>query len=182
MECHSGVPRLTRDDRISVFKYRDPIDLRLRSGLQGDKLIINYQFMKKYQTIGMVLAAIVLGYFLGMSFPIKNQNAVSRESKINMMGNMTPRAGAMGGSRPISGEIIAVDDKSITIKLQNDTSKIILFDSGIIINKMAKGAITDLKVGEKVAAFGSENTDGSMTAQNVQLNPQFQMNKTGLAK
>lgn len=154
--------------------------------------------MKNYQTIGIVLVAVVLGYFLGMNFPLNkqvnneaspfanqrfgggrnNQNSVTG-SKTNIVGNMAPRTGTMGGSRPVSGEIIAIDDKSMTIKLQNDTSKIVLFDSGIIINKMTTGSATDLKVGEKVAAFGKENTDGSMTAQNVQLNPQFQMNRTG---
>lgn len=156
--------------------------------------------MKKYQTIGMVLVAVALGYFLGINFPINNQMASETSpfayqrfagrnnqntvasNKTNMTGNTIPRIGMAGGSRPVSGEIIAIDDKSMTIKLQNDTSKIVLFDSGVIINKMTTGSVTDLKVGEKIAAFGSENTDGSMTAQNVQLNPQFQMNKTEVTK
>lgn len=40
-----------------------------------------------------------------------------------------------------------------------------------MFNKSDAAAIADVKVGEKVAAFGTENSDGSITAQSVQLNP-----------
>lgn len=154
-----------------------------------------------YQTVAMIVIAGVLGYFIGMNFPINkqttaetspftNQRMVGRNGQNNqaavggstVRGNTTrnnTQRGGMMGARPISGEIIALDDKSMTIKLTNSTSKIVLFDTGMIVNKMATGTATDLKVGGKVAAFGKENADGSMTAQNVQLDPQFQMNRNG---
>jgi hypothetical protein len=69
------------------------------------------------------------------------------------------------------GEIISSDDKSITVKLQDDSSKIILINAKTFINKAQTVDKTELKVGEKVSVFGAENTDGSVTAQNVQLNP-----------
>jgi len=40
-----------------------------------------------------------------------------------------------------------------------------------VINKSEPASKTDLTVGEKVAAFGTENSDGSVTGQNIQLNP-----------
>ena len=156
--------------------------------------------MKNYQTIVMVLVAAVLGYFVGMNFPINKQagNAQLANSGFggrNMMqgsqnqtgnvrgggtgaGNAAARGGMMG-ARPVAGEIIALDDKSMTIKLDNNTSRIVLFDTGAIINKVDTGTAADLKVGEKVAAFGTQNTDGTMTAQNVQINPQFQIGTPG---
>ena len=39
------------------------------------------------------------------------------------------------------------------------------------INKAAAATKADLTVGQRVAVFGTTNTDGSVTAANVQLNP-----------
>jgi len=44
-----------------------------------------------------------------------------------------------------------------------------------VVNKAEKARKTDLKKGDQAAIFGSENSDGSVTAQNIQLNPQFRM-------
>jgi hypothetical protein len=76
-----------------------------------------------------------------------------------------------GGLRPIAGDIISADEKSITVKLQDDSSKIVLINDKTVINKAQTVTKSELKVGEKVSVFGSTNTDGSVTAQNIQLNP-----------
>lgn len=83
------------------------------------------------------------------------------------------RQGSGLGLRPVSGEIIGQDDKSITVKLQDGSSKIVLLSNTTTISKSADATKADLKVGEKVATFGTENSDGSITAQNVQINPNF---------
>jgi len=80
-----------------------------------------------------------------------------------------------GGFRPVAGEIISADEKSITVKLQDDSSKIVFINDKTVINKAQTVNKPELKVGEKVSVFGSENTDGSVTAQNVQLNPILRM-------
>lgn len=84
-------------------------------------------------------------------------------------GQSQSRAGQ--GARPVNGEIIAVDDKSITVKLQDGSSKIIILSDTTAVNKSAEGSRDDLKMGEKVGVFGTENSDGSIMAQNIQLNP-----------
>lgn len=75
------------------------------------------------------------------------------------------------GFRPVSGEIISSDSKSITVKLQDGSSKIVLLTDKTTVSKSAEANVADLKTGEKVAAFGQENSDGSVTAQSIQLNP-----------
>lgn len=75
------------------------------------------------------------------------------------------------GFRPVAGEILKQDEKSITVKLNNGGSKIVLVTDKTEINKASQATKTDLKIEEKVSLFGTENTDGSVTAQNIQLNP-----------
>lgn len=82
------------------------------------------------------------------------------------------------GFRPVNGEIINADEKSITVKMQDGSSRIVMLSDKTAINKAASGAKEDLKVGEKVAVFGTDNTDGSVTAQNIQLNPIIRGNLT----
>jgi hypothetical protein len=80
------------------------------------------------------------------------------------------RAGGMG-LRPVSGEIISKDDKSITVKMQDGSSRIVMYSTTTQINKAQTVDATSLVVGETVRVFGSVNTDGSVTAQDIQLNP-----------
>lgn len=82
-------------------------------------------------------------------------------------GNNTNRM----GFRPVMGEIISSDDKSITVKMQDGSSKIVLVSDSTDINKADKANKEELKVGEKVSVFGTSNSDGSVTAQSIQLNP-----------
>jgi len=57
--------------------------------------------------------------------------------------------------------------------LQDGSSRIVIVSETTQINKAEQATKTDLKIGEKVAVFGQENSDGSVTAQNIQLNPTF---------
>ena len=134
--------------------------------------------MKNNYLITIILVLIFSGaaFYSGMKY---------QESKLrNFAGQFGASRGVMrngqtgitdinnrGGFRPVTGEIISADDKSITVKLQDDSSKIVLIIDKTVINKAQTVNKSELKVGEKVSVFGSENTDGSVTAQNVQLNP-----------
>lgn len=77
------------------------------------------------------------------------------------------------GFRPVAGEIISADDKSITVKMTDGSSKIVLISDKTNIGKTSEATTTDLKTGEKVSVFGTENSDGSVSAQNIQLNPEM---------
>lgn len=81
--------------------------------------------------------------------------------------------GRTGGGRPVIGEILNQDDKSITVKLADGSSKIVLFTDKTAINKATEATKTDLVTGARVLASGTDNADGSMTAINIQLNPTF---------
>ena len=79
--------------------------------------------------------------------------------------------GARRNGNGAAGTILSVDANSMTVKLNDGSSKIVLLTGTTSINKAATAAISDLTVGETVSAFGTTNTDGSITATNVQINP-----------
>lgn len=81
--------------------------------------------------------------------------------------------GVDGGGSAVVGQVISTDEKSLTVKLQDGSSKIILVSDKTTINKASLGTLSDVKSGETVAVFGTANSDGSVTAQSVQLNPMF---------
>ncbi|MDD5566926.1 MAG: DUF5666 domain-containing protein [Patescibacteria group bacterium] len=76
-----------------------------------------------------------------------------------------------GGGGMINGEIVGLDSQSITVKQQDGSTKTVYFSTSTEINKTATGSTSDLAVGTTVMANGTSNTDGSITAQNIQLNP-----------
>jgi hypothetical protein len=81
--------------------------------------------------------------------------------------NGQQRAGQ--GLRPVNGTIISQDENSITVKLQDNSSKIILLNENSLINKTESGTKEDLTEGTEITVFGQENGDGSLTAQNIQI-------------
>lgn len=111
-------------------------------------------------------AFVTAGNFMGAG------NFAGRTGGPGMMGAGQGRTGAArGGFRPVSGEIISQDDTSITVKLADGSSKIVLLGDSTTINKADKAEKSDLVIGKQVAVFGSENTDGSVTASSIQLDP-----------
>lgn len=86
----------------------------------------------------------------------------------NGVGN---RLGAMGGG--VIGSILSVDTNSMTVKLNDGSSKIIILSDTTKYSNTVSASQTDLKVGAQVAAFGTTNSDGSVTATNIQINPEF---------
>ena len=69
----------------------------------------------------------------------------------------------------IRGEIINKDEKSITVKMPDNSSKIILLSENTKINKATEGSVDDLETGKQVVVFGQENPDKSISATNIQL-------------
>lgn len=76
------------------------------------------------------------------------------------------------GSRPLTGEVISQSDDSLTIKLSDGSTKIVFVSNNTQITKSVEGALGDLVTGEQIFVGGTENPDGSYTAQTIQLRPQ----------
>lgn len=89
----------------------------------------------------------------------------------NQNGNNVHRFN-QNGTRAVRGEIISVDDKGITVKQTNGSSRIVFFSDTTKIEQSTAAAKTDLTNGKQVMIFGTTNSDGSVTAQDVLVNPQ----------
>lgn len=127
--------------------------------------------MKNSAIVTVVLVLIVgAGAFYG---GMKYQTSQTPVSNFRQGGGGRGQGGQRNGGRPVMGEILNSDDKSVTVKMQDGSSKIVVLSDSTQINKSDAATKSDLKTGEKVAIFGSDNPDGSVTAQNIQLNPQF---------
>lgn len=129
---------------------------------------------KQIITIIIVITVGALGFFGGTKYQeSKSINNRFGGNFQNMRGQQSSGQNQMrrGGFRPVMGEIINQDENSITVKLTDGSSKIVLLSEKTTYNKAETATKTDLKKGERVNVFGTENTDGSVTAQNIQLNP-----------
>lgn len=102
------------------------------------------------------------------NFPIgANTNGTQR---FNGVARGTGQNGMMRGGAT-QGTVLSMDDKSITVKMVDGSSKIVLFSDSTKYTNTVAATKTDLKIDSEVSVFGTPNSDGSITATNVQLNP-----------
>jgi hypothetical protein len=79
-------------------------------------------------------------------------------------GNGTARRGGA-----VAGSIIAADATSITVKTADGGTKIVLVSGSTTVSKVSEGTQGDLAVGQNVIVTGTSNSDGSVTANRVQV-------------
>lgn len=107
----------------------------------------------------------------------QNLSAEERQQRFQQgggAGSMGRRLGGqMGGTNFVSGEVLSKDDKSVTLKLIDGGSKILFLSSSTTVMMSSAGSLNDVKVGETISANGSSNSDGSITAQSLQIRPKM---------
>jgi hypothetical protein len=127
--------------------------------------------------LAVVIVIIVAGgsFYGGMIYG-KSQNPKPGSGS----GTFQTRINRAGGGGFISGSILSKDASSITLQLQNGSgSKIIFYSDTTQINKQALGTATDLATGTSVSVVGTTNSDGSVTAQSIQIRPAGQGRPNG---
>jgi len=142
--------------------------------LQGGDNILMKNTLLVAAIVALVFGA--AGFLGGLTYQ-KSKQAGNRNFAV-MGGRVQGQGTNRLGVRPVAGEIISNDNSSITVKLPDGSSRIVLLTASTSINKADTVKATDLTVGSTISAFGTENADGSVTAQNVQLNPII-VNNTG---
>ena len=155
-------------------------------------IISNYTYMKKNIQLdqktmtgaGVVAVLVILVSFWGGVQYEKSQPASAGAGRFaSPAGSTGARGGRIGGGNGfVGGTIMSKDDTGITIKLatppgatadntNNAGSKIVFINDKTQVGKFSTGSAADLVVGDTVTVTGTPNTDGSVTAQMVQIRP-----------
>jgi hypothetical protein len=135
--------------------------------------------MSKNIIVSSVIIAIVLvvvSFYGGLKYSQGKNPTFDRTS----FGQRNPQLGGnnvLGGNRTmggiVSGEILSIDDKSLTVKSQDGGSRLVFLSASTTISKMASGNIGDLIIGSNISVNGSSNTDNSINAQMIQVRSQI---------
>lgn len=140
----------------------------------------------------IILVAVIAGgggFYSGMKYG-QSKVSSSGQNDFRNFANMTPEQrqqrmqqfGANGGTRTgtpdgqrgmmggvVGGEIISKDDKSVTVKLRDGGSKLIFLSDSTEVVRSVSSTANDLEVGKNISVNGTTNSDGSMTAQTIQV-------------
>lgn len=120
--------------------------------------------------VACIVVGLVGGFFIGKA---------SGGNKL--AGNFASGArqfGARNGSQSgllVVGQVSAVDAQSVTVTLRDGGSDVIFYSTSTPITKSVEASSSDLAVGQNVIVSGSQNSDGSLTANNVQIRSGNQM-------
>ena len=131
--------------------------------------------MKKNNTLMLAIGAgiaVLLSFWGGVQYG-KGSTATSLTGNSFQRGTFGTqgRRGGVSSANFIMGEITNKDDKSITVKSRDGSSRFIFFSGTTQISKSTTGTTDDLLVGKEINANGTLNSDGSMTAQMIQIRP-----------
>jgi len=133
---------------------------------------MNEAKFKKYLGV-WIAASIVLAigtFYIGA----KHGQAAAKASFASRAGmggqsGMNRRFGA--GANVVSGSVISKDSSSVTVKMRDGSSRIVLYSGSTQVLKSTSGTADDVSVGTNVSVIGSQNSDGSVTAQTIQIRP-----------
>lgn len=129
--------------------------------------------MNGKQIVSLVVVAIVFaggGFFGGMKYAQSKAPAIPA-GRGQFAGQGFGGRGARGanGMAFVGGQVMSVDNGTITVKLMNGGSQIIILAPSTQFRKAVDGTAADVAVGKQITVTGSQNSDGSLTAQNVQI-------------
>ena len=127
-----------------------------------------------------IVAVTIVGagsFYGGMQYQRSQAPRLGSGNFQRQMSNGQGTAGMQGSGtgdvQPVSGEILSIDDTGFTVKMPDGSTKIVILSDSPSINKTSGGSKSDLKTGDQVTAFGTANSDGSVTAQSVAIGGGF---------
>ncbi|HPT66071.1 MAG TPA: hypothetical protein PK257_02050 [Candidatus Woesebacteria bacterium] len=132
--------------------------------------------------IVLVLVALGLGFTIGTLVQrnkrpnFRTTNGQQFQTGTRQLGDRTNgtnlgfQKGGPSGQNNASGEVIKIDDSSITIKTQNGGSKLIMISGSTIYKQLMDTDKSKLQVGSQIIVDGEAGTDGSITGKTISIN------------
>ncbi len=87
-------------------------------------------------------------------------------------GETVPGGRFADGMSMVSGEITSVDDNTITIGMEDETSKTVVLTSKTVISEMSQLTPEDLVVGENIFVTAESDESGALVATMLQVRPE----------
>lgn len=139
--------------------------------------------MNSKQWIILVVVAVVFaggGFFGGMKYQASKTPTVAARSGATgasgaygaaggFAGRRTGAGGGSGAGSFLNGQVLSVNGTTMTVQLTGGGSQIVVLAPSTQYRKAVDGTSADLTVGSQVTITGSTNSDGSLTAQSVQI-------------
>lgn len=137
---------------------------------------------KTWQVVVTVVVVGALAFFGGMKYAGGATKTGGFGQGGQRGGAYTAQKGGEGGGRigggGTIGQVLSMDDKSITLKLASGGSKIIFFSKTTPVMKSVSVTQSDVKEGLTLMVSGKVNADGSVTADNILIRPAMPAAKT----
>ena len=125
--------------------------------------------MKKYTVhivwLVVAIVALVGGIYYGKATAPASASRGSFAGLSSSTRGGVGRTGAGGGF--VTGQITAIDANSITIQLANGNSQVVFYSTSTPVVKPMQASVSDLTTGTTVMIGGTQNSDGSLTAQTI---------------
>lgn len=146
--------------------------------------------MKRWLIIVLVVAVAVIVGVAGVFGGRASAATPSPQEAAKVLSNLTAQqrqqlaqsgglSAAFGGSRGTgtgsgsggftTGSIVSSDSNSVTIKLSDGSTKIVIYAPSTAITVSKAGSAGDLTAGQTVTVTGTANSDGSITATRIQV-------------
>ncbi len=138
--------------------------------------------MQKQKIVATVIGVVVVGggmFYAGMKYGQSTASASRAAAFSRLSGGAGGFSGGARGTQAgggiTAGQVIAKDATSVTVQLSASAgggSKIVFLSATTPVMKSVTGSANDIVVGDNVTISGTVNSDGSLTATNVQIRPE----------
>ena len=122
---------------------------------------------KKTAIISLIIIAVA--FYGGLRYGRSGTSSIgSNNRSFSGQGGLTRRSFNNSGG-VIRGDIIKKDSQSVVVALPVGGSQIIWYSTSTQVQKTIAATVDDLSIGQTVMINGSANSDGSLSANSIQL-------------